>query len=402
MPRWLFSWVAHPMVDVRRTARMDITIKVGSRFISLIRDRPPHPHKKRHDELLKLAVEHCIRIAGLDSCPEIFHHLVGMEHIRAYLAPPTDLLLVGGKLGCSGFALLQFFFVQLGAEHLHRGSLVHMLAALALAGNDDSGRDMGYPDCRIGRIYMLPARPARSEGIDTKIGLDNFYFDIVGDLGKGENGSKRGVAAGIAVEGRYSYKTVNSSLGLEIAVGVFTGDGEGAALHAGLIAGLIFGNLGSPPLAFAVAEIHPQEHLGPVLGLGPAGAGIYGKVAGAAIVRSGEHPLEFGGNHLFFKLFIQFVSFLKSRLVLDLAAELDKHADIFSLTLQAVPARQYLFDHGSFAKDDLRPLIIIPETGCGDAGLYLLDILPFAIYVKETPEAWKSALRALLLLLPLP
>src|SRR6185369_3145218 len=206
------------------------------------------------------------------------------------------------------------------------------------------------------------------------------------------------MTACIAVEGRYPHKTVNSGLSLEIAVRVFTRDREGASLHAGLIAGLILGNLGAPPLAFAVAQIHSQEHLGPVLRLGTAGAGIYGKIAGTAVMRAGEHPLEFGSNHLFFKLFIQFMHFLKGCLILGLAPQLYKHSDIFRLAHQAVPARQYLLDHGSFAKDDLRLLIVIPETGCCDAGFYLLNILPFAIYVKETPEAWRSALRALLLL----
>jgi len=117
---------------------------------------------------------------------------------------------------------------------------------------------------------------------------------------------------------------------------------------------------------------------------------------------AGEHPLEFGGNHLFFELFIQFVGFLESRLILDLAAQLDQDSDICSLPLQAVPARQDLLDDGPFPKNDLGLLVIIPETGCCDTGLYLLDILPLAIYVKETPEAWKSALRALLPLRSLP
>jgi hypothetical protein len=117
---------------------------------------------------------------------------------------------------------------------------------------------------------------------------------------------------------------------------------------------------------------------------------------------SGEHSLEFGSDYLFFKLFIQFMYFLKSRLVCGLTPQLYEHTNIFCLTHQAVPARQDLLDHGTFAKNDLRLLIVIPETRCSNTGLYLLDILPLAIYVKGTPEAWKSALRALLLLLFLP
>jgi hypothetical protein len=248
---------------------------------------------------------------------------------------------------------------------------------------------------------MLATGSAGPVGIDTEIGFDDFHFDVVADLGKGKNRGKRSMAAGIAIEGGYAYESMNTGLGLEIAVGILTGYGKGAALHAGLIAGLVFGNFGTPTLPFAVAKVHPQEHFSPILGFGTAGARIYGKIAGTAVMWSGKHPLEFCGNQFLFQLFIEFVGFLENGLIFGLAAEFDENLDIFRLALQAVPACQYLLDGGPLAKNDLSLLIVIPEAGCRDAGLYLLDILPFAIYVKETPEAWKSAPRALLPLLPL-
>jgi hypothetical protein len=96
------------------------------------------------------------------------------------------------------------------------------------------------------------------------------------------------------------------------------------------------------------------------------------------------------------------VRLLKGRLILDFAAEFNQNTNIFRKPYQLVPAIENLFNNGSFTQDSLGRLIVIPKALNSYAGFNFLNILPLAIYVKETPEAWKSALRALLTLLPLP
>ena len=59
-----------------------------------------------------------------------------------------------------------------------------------------------------------------------------------------------------------------------VAIGVFTLDQQRDIFDAGLFApgAVDFGDV--PALALEMVEIHAQEHLGPILGLGAAGAGV--------------------------------------------------------------------------------------------------------------------------------
>jgi hypothetical protein len=109
-------------------------------------------------------------------------------------------------------------------------------------------------------------------------------------------------------------------------------------------------------------------------------------------VGTGEHSLELYSGHFSFKLFILFVCLLKRGLVLDFTAKFNQSTNIFRQPYQTIPAVENLFNNGSFPQNCLRRLIVIPETLDGYAGLNFLNILPLAIYVKETPEAWRSAL----------
>ena len=54
--------------------------------------------ERRDHEVVEVAVEHRLRVRGLDSRAQVFDHLIGLQHIRADLVAPTDigLLLVLG------------------------------------------------------------------------------------------------------------------------------------------------------------------------------------------------------------------------------------------------------------------------------------------------------------------
>ena len=82
------------------------------------------------------------------------------------------------------------------------------------------------------------------------------------------------LAAGI--EGRNSHQPVDAALRLEIAKGVPAGGGKGNAFDARLVAGLKIDDTGLEPFCLHPSQVHAEEHLGPVLGLGAAGAGIDG------------------------------------------------------------------------------------------------------------------------------
>ena len=78
----------------------------------------------------------------------------------------------------------------------------------------------------------------------------------------------------------------------EQAVGVFAVDAEGRRLDARFFAGLIFVHLRGEALALSPAQIHAHEHLGPVLRLGAARAGMDGDDGVALVVGAGEQRLD--------------------------------------------------------------------------------------------------------------
>ena len=105
-----------------------------------------------------------------------------------------------------------------------------------------------------------------------------------------------GVAARGGVEGRDPDQPVDAALGGEEAVGVLAAGDEGRRLQARLLPrrGLLHLDLEAAPLG--PAQVHPQQDLGPVLGVGAAGAGVDGDDGVAGVVLAAEQPrlLELG------------------------------------------------------------------------------------------------------------
>jgi len=58
-----------------------------------------------------------------------------------------------------------------------------VLRPLVLAGDDDSGRDVGDANRGIGDVDVLAARAARPIGVDPQVLLLDIDLDIVGKLG---------------------------------------------------------------------------------------------------------------------------------------------------------------------------------------------------------------------------
>src|SRR5512137_1478224 len=94
---------------------------------------------------------------------------------------------------------------------------------------------------------------------------------------------------GVAVEGGNPDQAVDADLCLEVAVGVLAGNGKGDPLDTGLVPCLVVGDVGLPPPALAVAEVHPEQHLRPVLGFGAAGAGVDGEKTVTPVMLPRKH-----------------------------------------------------------------------------------------------------------------
>ena len=99
---------------------------------------------------------------------------------------------------------------------------------------------------------------------------------------------ERGVAAVRLVERRQADEPVLAALGLEDPVGVLALDRERRRLEAGLLARARLEQLGLEAAVGGPAEVHAQEHLGPVLRVGAARVGLDRDDRVAAVVLAGE------------------------------------------------------------------------------------------------------------------
>ena len=121
---------------------------------------------------------------------------------------------------------------------------------------------------------MLAARARGAEDVHAQVLFLDVDVDIHAGVGVDVDRSERGVAASRGVEGRDADQSVDALFRGEQAVGVGPGDLEGDAFDAGLVAGEEVELLDVEMLALGPAAVHAQEHLGPVLCLGAARAGM--------------------------------------------------------------------------------------------------------------------------------
>ena len=85
------------------------------------------------EEAVDVAVEHRAGVAGFDAGAQILDHLVGLQDVGADLVAPADIGLGGVHRVGRRLALLQFSFVEPGAQHRQGVRAVLVLRALALA-----------------------------------------------------------------------------------------------------------------------------------------------------------------------------------------------------------------------------------------------------------------------------
>ena len=95
------------------------------------------------------------------------------------------------------------------------------------------------------------------------------------------------------VERALTHQTVYAGFGTQPAVGVFAFHPNGSAFNTGHFRFGYFHQFAFKPVRFNPAQVHTQQHVGPVLGFGAAGTGLNFHVAVAGVQFAGEHTAEF-------------------------------------------------------------------------------------------------------------
>src|SRR6266516_2940754 len=136
---------------------------------------------------------------------------------------------------------------------------------------------------------MLTAMAASAERLDPEVGFTDDDLDVILNLWDHEHRRKGGMPTVVGIERREADEAMHTGFGLGIPVGVFPLDEHGGALDARLFPRQDVENLRLKALALRPAQVHAQEHLDPVLRLGPASAGVNGENGVFLIIRAAKH-----------------------------------------------------------------------------------------------------------------
>src|SRR5579862_1334171 len=179
---------------------------------------------------------------------------------------------------------------------------------------------------------------------------------------------------------------MHAGLGLEVAVGVRALDGERRALDARTLAGLLLEQLRPEAAPLAPTEIHPQQHLGPVLRLEAAGAGMDLDDPVAGIVLAAEELVQLEGRDVALDL-VELLAELVERVGIAFLGELEEDLRLVRPLTLAFPAADRVEDLRRLAPDGLRLLGVVPEAGCGRLLAQLGGALLEARQVKGASRA---------------
>jgi hypothetical protein len=186
---------------------------------------------------------------------------------------------------------------------------------------------------------------------------------------------------------------MDAALGAQPAIGTPALDFDRDTLQTRLLPLLLVDDLGREAVALGPAEIHPQQHLGPVGRLGAACACADRQDRRALVMLTGEQerrPLAAE------------VGLERGRIAVDLGHEigivgfgeqLDGGFEILCAGVEPVPCLDLGSKSVGLAKDLLGGPLVVPEARLEGQCVELGDAFLFGLEVKVAPRSTGSALR---------
>ena len=122
-------------------------------------------------------------------------------------------------------------------------------------------------DRRVGGVHALTAGAACVVHVDAYVGRVDVDLDVVGQQRKHLDARKGRLAPLLVVGGRDAHQAVHAGLRREHAERVFAAHRERRPVEADELTHRGVGDLDLPAPLLAIAQVHMEQHLGPVLGL---------------------------------------------------------------------------------------------------------------------------------------
>ena len=247
---------------------------------------------------------------------------------------------------------------------------------------------MGNADGGLHLVDVLPAFAARTKSVHAQVFRTDVDLDAIVNFRNYEDGSKRSVAPRGLIKRRNSDETVDAGLSSQQAIGIFAGELNRCRLEARLFSRRFIENLGGHPFAFRPAQIHAKKDGSPILRFGSTSAGLDGHDGVEVVGLSGEERpgLQFGdvgirGVELAVQLFEQIVLLLDVGLFLR---EMNIGFDVAGEGRELFVRGDLFFGALTLAENALCSLLIVPESGIGDARFERLQALAVLRGVKDS------------------
>src|SRR5690554_4083974 len=125
---------------------------------------------------------------------------------------------------------------------------------------------------------MLPAGPARPEGVRFNFFRPDFHFQFIGYFRNNIHRSEGSMPAPGSVKRRDPNQAMDSLFPAQIPEGVLSFNPKSSAFYPRLVSGKKFHDFCFKTAFFRPPGIHPQQHLSPILRLRPSGAGMNSQV----------------------------------------------------------------------------------------------------------------------------
>jgi hypothetical protein len=247
-------------------------------------------------------------------------------------------------------------------------------------------------DGRLGLVDVLSALAASAHRLDLEVLLLDVDVDVVIDLGDDGHGGEGRLPTGLGVEGADADEPMDAVLRLEVAVGVLAADGDGGVLDACLVPRLPVEELDLEASPLAPPAVHPEEDLGPVLGVDAAGAGVDGEDGVEAVLRTVEHSGQLGLPDELLELGDP-TGDLGHHLLVLAGRELEELAELAHLRGELVQAGDLGLQGAALLHDLLGRVGVVPEAFLGGLIVQAIELTAHSVEVKDTSPAHSGAVR---------
>src|SRR6266404_458373 len=322
----------------------------------------------------------------------IVDHRVRLEDVASDLTAEADVGFRRIQLRLVRVAFFDLSLVQLVLEHLHCGRLVLELRPLRLRADYCTRRKVRDTHGGARLIHVLAAGSRGAINVDPQILVANLDVDLLVHDRVDEYRRKARMPPRIRIERRDSYETMHAGLRSQESIRVRSADLEHGALYPRFLALALVEDGYLETSSLRPTDVHPHEHLSPVLRFRSAGTGADLKLRKAKIVRPAQK-----GSH--FKRLDVVVDARGFRVELALhfwlgsvLQQLVEFESAFYAAIQLVIWVEPIAQRLHFLERRLCFLLDIPEGGVGHLGVECAQASALAVDVKDTSAAPPVAL----------